>query len=156
MAGGMQPAADQWIAPLGIATRQSTDVLCIEDADVAAAVSFIRERACSGVTVEQVIEHVAVSRSLLERRFRKYLGRSPQAEIRFIQVKRVKQLLADTDLPLDAIAELAGYVHPEYMSVVFKRSTGQTPGEYRRSIVAGNIKYLKKDTHVLNNNSESV
>jgi LacI family transcriptional regulator len=82
-----------------------------------------------------VAEHVAVSRSLLERRFRKHLGRSPQVEIRLVQLKRVKQLLTETDLSLESIARLTGYVHPEYMSVVFKRLTGQTPGGYRRQVV---------------------
>jgi LacI family transcriptional regulator len=70
---------------------------------------------------------------VLERRFRKYLKRSPQIEIRSVQLKRVKQLLAETDLPLERIAALAGFEHPEYMSVVFKRETGQTPGQYRRA-----------------------
>jgi LacI family transcriptional regulator len=40
-------------------------------------------------------------------------------------------LLRETDLPLERIATLAGYEHPEYMSVVFKRVLGKTPGQYR-------------------------
>jgi LacI family transcriptional regulator len=60
------------------------------------------------------------------------LGCSPQGEIRAVQLQRVKQLLAETNLSLDRIAALAGYKHPEYMSIVFKRTTGQTPGDYRR------------------------
>jgi LacI family transcriptional regulator len=112
--------------------RQSSDILGIDDREVAAAVRHIRENACSGITVGDVVDHLSVSRSCLERRFRKYVGRSPQEEIRLVQIKRVKQLLAETDLALEGIAKLAGYVHPEYMSVVFKRTTGQTPGEFRR------------------------
>ncbi len=73
-----------------------------------------------------------MSRSVLERKFRKYLNRSPQLEIRMVQLKRVKQLLAETDMPLDQIADLAGYSHPEYMSVVFKREFGLTPGQFRK------------------------
>jgi LacI family transcriptional regulator len=80
---------------------------------------------------------VPVSRSQLERRFRKYLNRSPQSEIRNVQVKRAKELLATTDLSLPQIAVLTGFEHPEYLSVVFKRETGQTPGSYRRSVLAG-------------------
>ncbi|OAI39489.1 XylR family transcriptional regulator [Planctomycetaceae bacterium SCGC AG-212-D15] len=124
--------AERFIEPLGVTPRQSTDVLAIDDPHVAAAVRFIREHACSGATVGDVLTHVPLSRTILERRFRKYLGRSPQAEIRSVQLKRVKQLLAETDLRLERIAELAGYEHPEYLSVVFKRETGETPGEYRR------------------------
>jgi LacI family transcriptional regulator len=49
----------------------------------------------------------------------------------------VKQLLAESDLPLTQIASLAGYAHPEYMSVVFKRETGQTPGQFRAAANPG-------------------
>jgi LacI family transcriptional regulator len=134
MAGGAAPAAERRVEPLGVVTRQSTDVLAIPDADVSAAVRYIRERACEGARVGDVLRHIPLSRSLLERRFRKYLGRSPQAEIRLVQVKRVKQLLAETDLPLRAIADLSGFDHVEYLSVVFKRLTGLSPGKYRESV----------------------
>jgi len=136
MAGGVSPFREKAIPPLGVKMRQSSDVLGIDDVDVAAAVSFIRERACQGVNVDQIVEHVAISRSQLERRFRKCLGRSPQAEIRRVQLRRVAQLLAETDLTLDSIARLTGYQHPEYLSVAFKRSTGQTPREYRQETLA--------------------
>jgi len=123
----------EWlIAPLGVATRQSTDVLAIDDPDIVAALRFIRESACEGATVQDVLNHVPISRSLLDRGFQKYLGRTPQAELRKVQVKRVTELLLETDLSLTKIAHLAGYEHPEYMSVVFKRETGQTPGQFRR------------------------
>ncbi len=125
------------VEPLGIATRQSTDVYAIDDPDVAAAVRFIREHACEGISVDDVLRQVPLSRSMLERRFRKYLRRSPQREIRNVQIKRIKQLLAETDLTLEQIAQLAGFVHPEYMSVVFKREVGSTPGQYRRQAQSG-------------------
>ena len=132
MAGGTPPFQEKAVPPLGVKMRQSSDVSGIDDADVAAAVTFIREHACQGMSMEQVVGHVVISRSQLERRFRKYLGRSPQAEIRRVQLRRVKQLLAETDLNLESIANLTGFRHPEYLSVVFKRSTGQTPREYRQ------------------------
>ena len=45
---------------------------------------------------------------------------------------RVKQLLAETEHALERIAALAGFDHPEYMSVAFKRETGKTPGTFRQ------------------------
>jgi LacI family transcriptional regulator len=131
MAGQKLAADEMLIPPLGVVARQSSDITRIDDPDVAASLTFIRQNACSGASVEDVVAHVAVSRSILERRFRKHVGHSPQTEIRRVQLKRVKQLLTETDLSLEAIARLAGYVHPEYMSVVFKRVTGATPGQYR-------------------------
>jgi LacI family transcriptional regulator len=132
MHGKDLPPSVHFVEPLGVETRQSTDVFAIADPDIAAAMRFIREHACEGISVGDVLRHVPLSRSALERRFRKYLNRSPQMEIRSVQLKRVKQLLTETDLPLERIATLAGYEHPEYMNVVFKRELGQPPGAFRR------------------------
>jgi LacI family transcriptional regulator len=122
--------------PIGVVTRLSTDVLAIDDVRVAAAVRFIRQHACHGITVRDVLEQTLLSRTALERHFRRYLGRSPQAEIRAVQLKRVKQLLTETDLKMERIADLAGFEHPEYLSVVFKRELGQTPNQFRREAQA--------------------
>jgi LacI family transcriptional regulator len=131
MSGAPAPVEPHRIEPVGVQARQSSEVLAIDDPAVAVALRFIRERAFHGLSMKDVLKHTAMSRSLLERKFRQHLGRSPQAEIRSVQLKRVKQLLAESDLPLNEIASLAGYAHPEYMSVVFKRETGQTPGQFR-------------------------
>ncbi len=120
------------IEPLDVVTRRSTDVLSIEDKEVAEALHLIREKACEGVTVDDLVNHVHVSRSLLEHRFRKHLGKSPQVEIRTVQVQKIKQLLVETDYTLAHISELTGFEHPEYMSVVFKRLTQMTPRQYRK------------------------
>ena len=119
------------IKPLGVASRQSTDVMAIDDGDVVAALKIIRDRACLGLSVADILREVPIARSSLERRFRKTVGRSPQAEIRGVQMKRARQLLCETDLTLNQIASLTGFKHSEYFSVVFKREVGQTPGQYR-------------------------
>ena len=132
MAGEKAEIDERMIPPLGVVTRQSTDVLAIGDARVAAAVRYIREHACHGIRVRDVLGQTPLSRTALELYFRRYLGRSPQAEIRAVQLKRVKQLLAETDLKMERIAELTGFDHSEYLSVVFKRELGRTPGQFRR------------------------
>jgi LacI family transcriptional regulator len=133
MAGRNLPKQDLLIEPLGVVTRQSSDVFAMEDTLVARAVRFIRDHACEGITVADVLREARCSRSVLERRFRQQLGRSPQAEIRAVVLDRVKQLLLDTDWTLPRIAAAVGIEHGEYLSVLFKRRTGQTPGEFRRA-----------------------
>jgi LacI family transcriptional regulator len=129
---GVKPKSyDQRVEPLGVVTRHSTDVLAVEDRNVAAALSYIRERACYGITVNQVLEHAHASRSQMERKFRQCIGRSPQSEIRRVQLRKIRQLLLETDFPLKRIAELTGFEHMEYMCVLFKRMTGISPGSYR-------------------------
>lgn len=136
MKGGTPPSLETRIEPLGVVTRPSSDVLAIHDKNVATALSFIRERACHGISVNDVLKHAFASRSQLEKKFRRHLGRSPQAEIRRVQVAKIRQLLVETDFPLKKIADLAGFEHVEYMCVVFKRITGDSPGSYRKKTQA--------------------
>jgi LacI family transcriptional regulator len=120
------------IDPIGVVTRMSTDILAVGDRSVAAALSFIREQACRGISVTDVVGHAAASRSQLEKKFRRFIGRSPQNEIRRVQLARIKELLSESDLPLKKIAEMTGFEHIEYLSVVFKREIGQSPGQFRK------------------------
>jgi LacI family transcriptional regulator len=132
MAGEPVPPEPHLIRPIGVAARRSTDALAIEDPDVSTAVRFIREHACDGISIAQVLDSVALSRRALETRFRKLLGRTPHEEIVRVQVQRARELLTQTDLPLKTIADRVGIPHPEYLNVVFKRVTGQPPGAFRR------------------------
>ena len=113
--------------------RQSTDVLAIEDRELAVALRYIREHAGQGLTVEEVLAAVPMSRSMLERRMKRALGRTPKAEIIRIQLNRVKELLIVTNLPLATIAAKVGYEYPHYLSDLFRKKFGQTPREFRRA-----------------------
>jgi len=119
------------IPPIGVETRQSTDVLALADREIAAAVRFIREHACDGATIGDLLRVVPLSRRVMESRYRKATGRTPHQDIVRFRIERVKQLLAETDHSLERIATLAGFDHPEYMSVAFKRETRTTPGRFR-------------------------
>jgi LacI family transcriptional regulator len=119
------------IPPFGVVTRQSTDVLSIDDRNVARAINFIRKNACNGINVRDLIKAVPQSRRLLEKKFKKLLGRTPHEEILRVQLDRVKELLTQTGLPLEQIAERAGFTHVEYLSVAFKREVGLPPSGYR-------------------------
>lgn len=131
MNGEMVGPEGHLIAPTGVITRQSTDVLAVEDPSVARAVRYIRERACEGICVDDVVKDSGVSRRLLENRFKKQLQRSPHEEITRVQLLRVKELLAHTDLPLVEIADRTGFRYVEYLSAVFKQKVGVPPGKYR-------------------------
>jgi LacI family transcriptional regulator len=134
MSGVARPAAPILIAPGGVKTRQSTDILAVEDRNIAKALRNIRERACNGLSVDRVAEDAGLSRSVLQRKFRKLLGRTVHEEILNVRLKRACQLIAETDLPLIDVAESSGFKHQEYMGVVFKQRLGKTPAQYRKEI----------------------
>ena len=131
MNGKRPPKEPILIEPTGIVTRQSTDVLAIDDPDLLEALRFIRERCADAIQVEDVVEAVAVSRRSLEYRFHNLLGRTIAAEIRQAHIERAKMLLVKTELPIAKVADKAGFGSPEYMSRVFKAEFGLTPLKYR-------------------------
>ena len=83
--------------------------------------------------VADVLRHVCVSRASLEPRFKQILGRTVHQEIQRVRLSRVQELLAATDMPIKQIARQVGFRYPEYMMRVFRRTTGQTLKEYRKS-----------------------
>jgi LacI family transcriptional regulator len=121
------------IAPIGVEARQSTDVVAIEDADVADAIRFIREHATQGIGVDDVLRVVPVSRSVLERKFRSLLGYTPYEAMLRVRLSRAKELLATTALPVAKVATLAGFSSPEYFSASFKSQVGMSPRRFRAS-----------------------
>jgi LacI family transcriptional regulator len=57
------------IAPVGVASRQSTEVAAVGDGKIADVVRLKRERAASGANVSDVLRAVPMARTALERRF---------------------------------------------------------------------------------------
>jgi LacI family transcriptional regulator len=131
MAGARISSKEIYIKPRGVVLRRSTEVLAIEDKPTTAATRFIREHACEGIDVSDVLQAVPMSRSTLDRRFRENLGYSPKDEILRVRLNRAKQLLAETELPLTLIAEKVGLEHVEHFSRIFKNRVGMTPSAFR-------------------------
>ena len=132
MRGMPVPTDPIQIYPLGVAQRESTDIIAIDDKDIAKAIRFIRENAIQGIGVEDVLKIVPLSRTLLERRFQKFFGRSPYEEILRLRIERVKELLANTDLPIAEVAYRVGFSGVEYLSAMFKKKLGVSPRAFRR------------------------
>jgi len=124
------------IPPLGIAERQSSDVYAIDDADIASTLRYIREHACEGISVADLLRVVPLSRRMLEHRFLKLVRRTPHAEIIRIRMERAARLLRETDLSLAEIASRAGFADANYLSVAFKKQMGVAPRAYRAEMRA--------------------
>jgi len=118
--------------PTTVVTRQSTDVLAIDDPKVAQAMAFIREHSSEGIKVPHVVSAVAISRSGLETRFTSALGYSIHIAIGHTKLEHVRQLVTETDMPLKQIAAETGFKSVQHMTTLFVRAFGQTPGRYRR------------------------
>lgn len=120
------------LEPLGVVTRQSTDLFATDDPDLAMALRFISERADQPINLPDIFKAIMVSRRSLERRFLHKLGRTPAEEVRRVHLERAKALLVTTDWPIAKIAEKSGFSSAIWMSTVFRKQLNVTPAEFRR------------------------
>ena len=133
MGGGRPPLHPLRLPPLGLVARRSTDILAIDDLTIAAALRYIRDHACTGIRVVDLVRETGLSQSVLERRFRAILGRSPKAELLRVQIQRARELLAESDMQIKEIAHKCGFGTEKYFSDAFLRETGDRPGAFRTS-----------------------
>jgi len=131
MSGAAAPEETLFVSPRRVAARRSTEAWAIDDEATAQAYRFIRDAACEGINVSDVVSACGLSRRVLERRMRKYFGKTPHQLIAEYRLRRLKQLLRETNLPIHKIAPLAGFRHVEHMNLFFKQHQGVPPGRYR-------------------------
>ena len=133
MMSGRKPRKHKMMVnPEGVVTRQSTDVLAVDDGDVARAVALIRGNAGAGITPYAVCSALSVSRTTLELKFKRAMGHTLFAEIRRVQLQRAESLVRESDLSLKQIAAQAGFVSVQHMTTLFSAQFGSPPAAYRR------------------------
>jgi LacI family transcriptional regulator len=131
--GHKLPLTPTVFKPIAVVTRQSTDIVSTEDPELAAALRFLHEHITEHINVSDVLEHVAINRVALFRKFKRIIGRSPLQEIQRLRCELARRLLAGSDLPMPQVAQACGYRDAAHMSVLFRRQTGQTPTSWRRT-----------------------
>lgn len=129
--GQKAPGTPILIPPITVHTRNSTDYRSLSDPIVIQAMHYIRHRACHGIKVEQVLDHLEISRSNLEQRFKKEMDRTIHQVIHEEKIARAKNLLEQTDISIQEIADICGYPSVQYFYSVFKKEFEMTPKEFR-------------------------
>ena len=133
MAGQSPPLKTVLVEPGQVVTRESTDMMAVEDADVAQAIRLIREHACRGLRAKEVSDAVGLSRRALQQRFQRVLQRTPKEELMRVQIERAKMLLLQTDMNVELVSKRSGFAAFEYFVRAFRRETGITPRRYRKN-----------------------
>lgn len=135
LCGHPAPTKPCYIAPSHVVERRSTDHLAVDHPQVAKALHFIHEYAHLQISMSDVISHVAMSRSGLEKAFREHYIRAPMEELRTIRLMRVKKMLLETDDKIHVIALRTGFRTPHNLCRTFKAALGCTPKQFRNNPV---------------------
>lgn len=94
------------------------------------AIRYIHARLYSKVSLADIAKHLKVSPSYTCRLFQKHLGMTTAQYIHYLRVEKVKDILKNTDRPINRITDMF-IMDGDYLRQVFKRQTGMTMQEYR-------------------------
>ena len=120
------------VRPSHIEIRASTDILAVEDPDVAAAVRFIRQHANRLIQIEDVLTEVTCCQRMLHQKFMQTFGHSLYHEMRTARVERIAKMLRETSMPITEIALKLGYNSYNHISRYFKQTMKINPLAYRK------------------------
>jgi AraC-like DNA-binding protein len=103
----------------------------LRDPVLAPALALMHASPEHGWSVGELALRTAVSRSVLDDRFRQVLGQSPIRYLTQWRMQLAEDLLGSTDLTVYDVARRVGYQSEEAFSRAFKRERRQSPAHWR-------------------------
>jgi LacI family transcriptional regulator len=132
MAGEKMEPQTVVVHPTRVATRQSTNIIAVDDVFISRAMYFIQRNANRPLQVADVAKALKVSRGTINDKFLKVLKRSVYNEIKRVRIDNICQMLIETDLSVSDIAFKLGYDNANHIARYFKQKIRMSPLEYRR------------------------
>ena len=131
MAGKHVPLVVQ-VPVTNVMERGSSAFFPTEDSDVSRLLNYIRKRAPSHpLRVAELIEISPWGITTLKKKMRKVLGHGPKEEIKRVRVRRLKELLSNTDMSISEISQIMGFGSHQDMSRFLLRESGFSPTDFR-------------------------
>ena len=118
-------------AHLSAAPTGSGWLAALRDPVLAPALALLHGAPGRRWTVAELASGSAVSRSLLDDRFRQVLGRSPIRYLTEWRMHLAQDLLATSELAVFDVGRRVGYTSEEAFSRAFKRERGLSPSHWR-------------------------
>jgi LacI family transcriptional regulator len=130
--GGEMPAQPLLIKPLDVLERTSTLASFGKLGSVNLALAYIRQHACEGLNVNELVNVLSISRSTLEARFADVVGHPPGQEIHRVRLTRAQNLLQQTDLSIGQVATLSGFSDLPSFTKFIRRKLDMSPSNFRQ------------------------
>ena len=104
------------------------------DVRIASAIRYIEDNKNLFLTCDDVARYCHFNSKYLNRIFKKNVGMTLLEYIHTVKTKEASRLLTETELSLDEIATCLGFSNEYYFNSFFKRTSGLSPGAYRKLI----------------------
>lgn len=115
------------IVPQGISPSNMPN-----DTTVLKIVAYINENYCASITLDSISKRFFISKNTLCKRFRSVMNISLIQYVIYVRLNKAKMYLTTTSKSMDEVAELSGFPSANYFSLIFKKSFGISPTEYRK------------------------
>jgi AraC-like DNA-binding protein/ligand-binding sensor protein len=116
------------------AARQAVACAKTDPAPVASAKQFVQAHVEESIGLDQVVEHVHVSRFYFCKLFKKATGMTLTEYVARVRVEKAKALLSDPSRRISEVVFAAGFGSIPHFNTVFKRHVGMPPTEYRAAL----------------------
>jgi len=100
---------------------------------VSKAIHYMRRNCQRKISLQDVAKHVFLAPTYFSKLFKQETGQSFSTYLNHLRVEKSKHLLLVSGFRLADIANMSGFEDQSYFTKVFKRMTGVSPGEYKRS-----------------------
>ena len=101
---------------------------------VAKAISFMTNNYETNIRITDIANHLAIDRTYLHRLFVQEIGQAPKTFLTNIRLRKAKELLRSTKLPIKNIAYSIGFEDSGNFSKLFKHEFGMSPGDFRKKL----------------------
>jgi LacI family transcriptional regulator len=133
IASAVPPSTIETFPPLLVDRRKSTRGYGRREPRILEAMEIIRRKACDGLTVAKLASRFNGSRRLFEMRFREASGHTALDEIINVRLARAVELLANTDMPIEAVAHFSGFKTTRELWRHVLKQTGMSPMLFRKA-----------------------
>lgn len=139
---GSEQMIEMYMVELLISLRRRMQSTSVADKEVSsvpimdAMIAYMEQNLSQRLTMDLLAEKFGISTSCVKRLFAQYKQTGAMHYFTMLKIEHAKKLLRQKDCNIAQIAELLGYESSNYFCNRFKKYTGMSPLEYRRSVNA--------------------
>ncbi|THE13465.1 AraC family transcriptional regulator [Bacillus timonensis] len=104
---------------------------------------FIDKNYKTNIKLEDIADELFINKYYLSHVFKEHMQISPINYLINRRIGEAKNMLVSTELKVGEIAKILGYENPNYFSLLFKKTTGETPRQFKENHKK-NLYYNKK------------
>jgi len=103
------------------------------------SIAYMEARITAPITLAELADQANLNQTYFSEQFKLTAGVSPWNYLIQLRLEKVKELLADTELPIAEIATRSGFCDSSYLAKTFRLREGMTPRAFRQKLTGQEV-----------------